>query len=115
MNTLSSNNISAVLAGGVWLGDPRGRDGLYGLVRITGNDNVFALNTIMSWQPVNDVRVNVVSGDRNMLRDLTIGANGSNKKVQVLTGAHDTRITHCGWASETLIDNAPSTRVTYDP
>jgi hypothetical protein len=115
MNTLSSNNISAVLAGGAWLSDPRGRDGLYGLVRISGNDNVFATNTLMSWQPVNDVRINVVSGDRNTLRDLTIAANGSNKKVQILTGAHDTRITHCGWASETLIDNSPSTRVTYDP
>ncbi len=69
----------------------------------------------MSWQPVDDIRVNVVSGDRNMLRDLTIAANGSNKKINVYPVTTWTRITHCGWAAETQLNGNSTARVTYDP
>jgi hypothetical protein len=116
MNTFSSNNISAVLVNGNWLADPAGRSGTYGLVRISGNDNMFGSSNVMSWQPVNDTRVHVVSGDRNVLRDLWIAANGSNKKINVATPATTwTRITHCGWLSETSLNGNSTARVTPDP
>ncbi len=115
MNIFSANNISAVLVNGNWLSDPAGRNGTHGLVRIAGNDNVFTSSSIFSWQPVNDTRVHVVSGDRNVLRDLWIGANGSNKKINVAPATTWARITHCGWAVETQLNGNATARVTYDP
>ena len=115
MNSITANNLSAVWVGGNWLPDPRGRDGLYGLVRIAGNDTACATNTIMSWQPVNDIRINVLSGDRTTLRDLTIAANASNKKINIHPSTNAARITHCGHASETQLNGNSSARVTYDP
>jgi hypothetical protein len=115
MNTFSGNNISAVTVGGNWVADPAGRNGSYGLVRIAGNDNVFASSSIMSWQPVNDTRMNIVSGDRNVLRDLVIAANGSNKKVNVGASTTWARVTHCGWPVETQLNGNSTVRVTYDP
>ena len=115
MNLISGNNITAVQVNGGWLPDPRGRDGLWGLVRIRGNDNSFTSSSIMSWQPENNIRVNVVSGERNTLRDLTIGAVGSNKKVNVNPAAAWTRITHCGWPQETALNGNSTVRIHYDP
>jgi len=68
MNSVFANNITAALANGAWAADPQGRNGQYGLVRISGNDNVMDDNIIMSWQPVNDVRVGIATGSRNVLR-----------------------------------------------
>lgn len=115
MNSFSGNNITAVLVDGEWLADPRSRDNLWGLVRIEGNDNTFTSTSIMSWQPVNDVRINVLNGDRNILRDLTIAANGSNKKISVHPSTRDTRITHCGVPSEIQLNGNSSARVRFDP
>ena len=115
MNSITGNNISAVLVNGNWLADPRGRDSLYGLIRIAGNDNVCATNTIMSWQPVNDIRVNVLSGDRTTLRDLTIAANASDKRINIYPATTAARITHCGYASEIQLNGNASARVAYDP
>lgn len=114
MNTFSGNNITAAQIGGNWAADPAGRDGSWGLVRIAGNDNQFASASIMSWQPVNNTRVNVVSGDRNVLRDLVIGAIGSNRKIN-LSGGTWCRITNSGWASEISLNGNPTARVIYDP
>ena len=116
MNSITDNNISGVLLGGSWPADPRGRDGSYGLIRISGNDNVCAGNTIMSWQPVGDTRVYVRSGERNVLRNLTIGANASTRRIFVngtLTSA--TLITHCGVAGEIDLGGSASASVEYDP
>jgi parallel beta-helix repeat protein len=116
MNRLSENNITAVTVGGAWLADPRGRDGLYGLVRILGNDNVFASSVIMSWQPEGDCRVHCGAGDRNTFRNLTIGANASARRIFLngtLTSA--TRITHCGHPQEIDLSGSATARVRYDP
>ena len=115
MNCLTGNHVSAVQVDGGWLPDPRGRDGLWGLVRIAGNDNSMTSGTIMSWQPENDIRVNVVNGERTTLRDLTIAATGSTRKVNVDPAASWTRITHCGWPQETTLNGNPTARVVYDP
>ena len=115
MNCLSGNHLTAVHVNGQWLADPRGRDGLWGLVRIAGNDNSFTSGSILSWQPENDIRVNVVSGERTTLRDLTIAALGSNKKINIDPAATRTRITHCGWPQETNLNGNPTARVVYDP
>ena len=115
MNCLSGNQLSAVQVNGQWLPDPRGRDGLWGLVRIAGNDNSITAGSILSWQPENDIRVNVTGGERTTLRDLTIGAVGSNKKINVDPAANWPRITHCGWPQETNLNGNPTARVIYDP
>jgi hypothetical protein len=115
MNCLSGNHLSAVQSNGEWLPDPRGRDGLWGLVRIKGNDNSFTSGSILSWQPENDIRVNILSGERTTLRDLTIAAIGSNKKISVDPAASWPRITHCGWPQETSLNGNPTARVVYDP
>lgn len=116
MNSITDNNISAVLAGPGWPSDPRARDGLYGLVKITGNDNVCAANTIMSWQPAGDTRVHIAAGDRNVLRNLTIGANASGRKIFINGNlTNSTRITHCGVAAEIDLSGSASARVEYDP
>lgn len=115
MNCFSGNHLSAVQLNGQWLPDPRSRDGLWGLVRIRGNDNSVTSGSILSWQPENDIRVNVVSGERTTLRDLTIGAVGSNKKVNVDPAASWARVTHCGWPQETNLNGNPTARVVYDP
>lgn len=115
MNSFSGNHVSAVLVNGQWVPDPRGRDGLWGLIRITGNDNSVTSGSILSWQPENHIRVNVVSGERATLRDLTIAAIGSDKKVNVDPAASWTRITHCGWPQETNLNGNPTARVAYDP
>ena len=112
MNTVVGNNLKADLVNSSWLPDPHGRDGLYGLIFVSGNDNLIASDALFSWQPINDTRVNINSGDRNILRDLTIAANDSNKKI-VVGGANATRITHCGYATE--IQPNGSTHITYDP
>jgi parallel beta-helix repeat protein len=114
MNSISGNNISAVQVNGQWLPDPRGRDGLWGLIRIEGNDNTLTGNQIMSWQPDGHVRVNVVSGHRNVLRDLYIAAIGSNRKINVHNDAHWTRITHSGISSE-ISNHGQNTRIAFDP
>jgi hypothetical protein len=115
MNRLSDNNISAVIPG-TWPADPRGRDGLYGLVRITGNDNVFESSIIMSWQPNGDCRVHIAAGDRNVLRNLTIGANPSARRVFINgTLTTWTRITHCGHPDEIDLSGSLTARVEYDP
>jgi hypothetical protein len=116
MNRLSDNNITAVTTGALWPADPRGRDGLYGLVRITGNDNVFESSIMMSWQPVGNCRVHIAAGDRNVLRNLTIGANTSARRIFIngtLTTA--TRITHCGHPGEIDLSGSATARVEYDP
>ena len=117
MNVFSGNNITAALSGGSWAGDPAGRDGLWGLIRINGNDNLFSNSNILSWQPVNDIRLNVVGGARTILRDLTIAANGSNKKINVYPAANTTatRITNCGWNTEMNFNGNATVRVVYDP
>jgi len=115
MNCLSGNHLTAIQANGAWLPDPRGRDGQWGLVRITGNDNSMTSGTILSWQPENDIRINVVGGERTTLRDLTIAATGSTRKVNVDPAASWTRITHCGWPQETTLNGNPTARVVYDP
>lgn len=114
MNSLSGNNISAVHKDGHWLPDPRGRDGFWGLVRIEGNDNNLISNQIMSWQPEGDVRVNVVSGHSNVLRDLYIAAHGSERKINVHNDAHWTRITHSGLPHE-IANFGHETRIAFDP
>lgn len=114
MNSLTDNAISGVLQGGGWPADPKGRDGLYGLIRIVGNDNVFASSSVISWQPDNDARVHVVSGNRNVLRSIYIGAHSSPRRIRIGSAAADTLITHSGYASETEILGS-GTRVTYDP
>lgn len=114
MNTFSGNNITAALSGGSWVTDPAGRSSTYGLVRVSGNDNQFASTSIMSWQPFNHTRVNVVSGDRNVLRNLYIAANGSNAKVNIAGGTW-CRITNCGWSSEISLNGNSTARVIYDP
>ena len=116
MNLLVNNNITAVLNGSSWPTDPRGRDGLYGLVRISGNDNVCASSVLTSWQPENHCRVHCASGDRNTFRNLTIGGLGSNRKLFVNgTLTTRTRITHCGWASEIDLSGSATARVEYAP
>lgn len=115
-NFLSHNLISAVETNGGWPGDPRGRGGDYGLIRITGNDNVFIASTIHSWQPDGDVRVRILGGDRNVLRNLTIGARPSSRRIW-LDGASTqaTLITHAGYPGEIDLGASSGTRVTYDP
>lgn len=115
MNCLTGNSISALQVNGQWVPDPRGRDGLWGLIRIRGNDNSVTSSSIVSWQPENDIRVNMVSGERNILRDLTIAGIGSNRKVNVDPAAGWTRITCCGWPQETNLNGNPTARVVYDP
>jgi parallel beta-helix repeat protein len=114
MNTFSGNNITAALSGGSWAADPAGRSSTYGLIRISGNDNQFASSNIMSWQPLNHTRLNVVSGDRNVIRDLVIGATGSNKKINI-SGGTWCRITNSGWSSEISLNGNSTARVIYDP
>ena len=115
MNSFSGNNITAVKVNDVWVPDPRGRDGLWGLIRIRGNDNAFTSSSIISWQPENDIRVNVINGGSTTLRDLTIGGIGSIRKINVDPAATWTRITHCGWPQETQLNGNPTARVVYDP
>ena len=117
-NLVSQNNISAILTtgSGAWAADPRGRDGLYGLIRITGSDNLLCDSAIISWQPEGDCRVHIAAGDRNTIRNLWIGALGSSRKIFVngeLTTW--TRITNSGWDTEIDLSDSPTARVTYDP
>jgi parallel beta-helix repeat protein len=114
MNSISGNNISAVHVDGSWRPDPKGRDGFWGLVRIEGNDNNLISNQIMSWQPEGHVRVNVVSGHNNVLRDLYIAALGSDRKINIHNDAHGTRITHSGVANE-IANFGQNTRIAFDP
>jgi hypothetical protein len=117
MNTFTNNNVTGVLnPNGNWLNDPLGRGGQYGLIRITGNDNTVASSIIMSWQPVNDVRVRNHSGDRNVFRNLYIAANASNRKIFVnAASTTSTRITHSGWPADIDLNGSATARVTYDP
>lgn len=117
MNTFTSNFVSGVLTpGGSWPTDPLGRDGWYGLIRVSGNDNTVASSSVLSWQPVNHVRVRNHSGARNTFRNLWIGANGSNKKLFVNASSSTwARITKCGWSSEIDLNGSATARVTYDP
>ena len=114
MNLLAHNQINAVRGhDGQWPNDPKGRDDMFGIVRISGNDNVLASNTILSWQPDGHTRVHVAAGDRNVLRNLYIGAAPSHRRIFVNSGlAHGTLITRSGHAGE--ID-APGARITFDP
>ena len=117
MNTLVNNNITGVLdKQGNWPADPQGRDDQFGLVRVTGNDNLVASSVVMSWQPVNHVRIRNHSGDRNVFRNLYIAANASTRKIFVNAAATTaTRITHCGWQTDIDLNGSATATVTYDP
>jgi hypothetical protein len=114
MNLLAHNQINAVRGhDGNWPNDPRARDDMFGIIRIAGNDNVLASNTIFSWQPDGHTRVHVAAGERNVLRNLYIGAAPSNRRI-FANGEHTqgTLITRSGHPHE--ID-APTARITFDP
>lgn len=113
-NLLAHNQINAVPThAGHWPHDPRGRDDMYGIVRIIGNDNVLASNTIISWQPDGHTRVHVAAGDRNVIRNLYVGAKPSGRRIFVNGGlTHGTLITRSGYPHE--ID-APNARIAFDP
>ena len=115
MNSFIGNNVTAVLVNGNWQTDPKARTASYGLIRISGNDNVMADTSILSWQPVNDTRVHCVSGSRNMFRDLYIGANDSFKKLFTEGQTTSTRVTHCGYSNEINLGGSATARVEYDP
>lgn len=116
MNLFSHNTLTAVLLNGAWLPDPRGRDGFYGMVRVSGNDNVCESSTLYSWQPEGDCRIHCASGDRNVFRNLDIGALGSSRKIFVNGGLTSwTRITRCGLQSEIDLGGSSTARVRYDP
>ena len=116
MNLFAHNTLSAVRNGVSWPADPLGRDGFFGFVRLGGNDNVLESCTLYSWQPEGDCRIHCASGERNVFRNLDIGALGSKLKIFVngeLTSW--TRITHSGVAAEIDLSGSPTARVTYDP
>lgn len=116
MNLFAHNALSAVPRGGSWPADPLGRDGLHGFVRVAGNDNVIGSCTLHSWQPEGDCRIHCAAGERNVFRDLDIGALGSSRKLFVNGGLTSwTRITHCGVPGEIDLSGSPTARVSYDP
>ena len=116
MNLIAHNNISGVVrTDGSWASDPRGRNGDYGLIRIAGNDNSLCDLSILSWQPAGDIRVNVLSGERNAFRNLWIGALTSARKIYNNPATSWTRLTLAGWANEIDTGGSPTVRVTYDP
>lgn len=116
MNLFAHNTLTAVPRNGSWPTDPLGRDGFYGFIRISGNDNVMDSSTLFSWQPENNCRVHCAAGERNTFRNLDIGALGSSRKI-FTNGALTlwTRITRSGVAPEIDLGGSPTARVTYDP
>lgn len=116
MNLFAHNTLSAVLGGGTWPVDPLGRDGFYGFIRVSGNDNTLESSTLYSWQPEGDCRIHCAAGDRNTFRNLDIGALGSSRKIFTNGGLTSwTRITHSGVSAEIDLGGSPTARVTYDP
>ena len=117
MNSFTNNFVSAALdPGGNWPADPQSRDLWYGLIRISGNDNLVAACNILSWQPTDHVRIRNNSGARNTFRSLYIAANGSNKKIFVNNASTTAaRITKSGWNTEVDLNGSPTARATYDP
>jgi len=115
MNTLTNNGIFAERRDGEWPADPAGRDGLWGLIRIEGNDNMVSSNNIISWQPENDTRLHIVGGERNQVFNNYIAGIGSTRKI-VVNGANaqNTRIVNSGVSGEIKTGNQ-STKVRYSP
>ena len=116
MNLFAHNTLSAVRNNGSWPADPLGRDGFFGFVRLSGDDNVLESCTLYSWQPEGDCRIHCAAGERNVFRNLDIGAIGSSRKIFVngeLTSW--TRITHSGVPAEIDLSSSSTARVTYDP
>jgi hypothetical protein len=116
MNLFAQNTLSAVLRNGSWPADPLGRDGFHGFVRVSGNDNVIESCTLYSWQPEGDCRFHCAAGDRNVFRNLDIGALGSGRKIFSNGGLTNwTRITRSGVQAEIDLGGSPTARATYDP
>lgn len=104
---LFSGKVQALRSGaGNWNSDPIGRDGLYGLVHVNGNDNHITASTINSAQPENDTRILIMGGNGNWVTNTKIYGIPSIRKVVVNGSCVDTRIVHSASASE--IDKASS-------
>ena len=103
-NTLLGDSISAIDQGQRgWPPDPLGRDGSYGLIRISGVGNSFQASSIVSSQPTNDVRVHCAAGQATRLSDLNISGTGSTRKVVVDDDSLGTVILNCAEANEMSI------------
>ncbi|MBT2734649.1 NosD domain-containing protein [Bacillus sp. ISL-7] len=90
-------------------GDPIGRDGLYGLIHVNGNDNHITASTINSAQPENDTRILIMGGNGNWVTNTKIYGISSNRKVVVNGSCVDTRIVHS--ASSLDVDKSSSNTI----
>ncbi|GAA3314457.1 hypothetical protein GCM10020331_007000 [Ectobacillus funiculus] len=90
-------------------GDPIGRDGLYGLIHVDGNDNHITASTINSAQPENDTRILIMGGNGNWVTNTKIYGISSNRKVVVNGSCVDTRIVHS--ASSLDVDKSSSNTI----
>lgn len=104
---LFSGKVQALRDGaGNWKSDPIGRDGLYGLIHVDGNDNHITASTINSAQPENNTRILIIGGNGNWVTNTKIYGISSNRKVVVNGSCVDTRIVHS--ASSFDVDKASS-------
>ncbi|PFN98553.1 hypothetical protein COJ85_20955 [Bacillus sp. AFS076308] len=103
---LFSGKVQARRDLGNWKQDPIGRDGLYGLIHVDGNDNHITASSINSDQPENDTRILIMGGNGNWVTNTKIYGRSSIRKVVVNGSCVDTRIVHS--ASELEVDRADS-------
>lgn len=103
---LFSGKVQARRSSGNWLQDPIGRDGLYGLIHVDGNDNHITASSINSDQPENDTRILILGGNGNWVTNTKIYGRSSNRKVVVNGSCVDTRIVHS--SSSLDVDKANS-------
>ncbi|MFJ5757574.1 NosD domain-containing protein [Neobacillus sp. NPDC093182] len=103
---LFSGKVQALRSSGNWLQDPIGRDGLYGLIHVDGNDNHITASSINSDQPETHTRILIMGGNGNWVTNTKIYGRSSNRKVVVNGSCVDTRIVHS--ASSLDVDKANS-------
>lgn len=106
-NLIASNMIYARSNNGKWVVDPIKREGKYGVIIVRGDANTITSNHIVSEQPVDDTRINIASGNDNVISNTTIRGNASKSKVVVNGSGNNNLVINSAFNTE--FDNGGNT------